>query len=365
LNGGQKMIIPHFGLARQYVNLKDELLEATDLAMRTGVLMDGEFTAEFEKWLTDYTGCEYATVVHSGTHALEFIAMHIANDEALANDNFDPIIRVPNITYPATLNAFLNIGWKVEIVDTDKSGIIIGHEENMPSSTYNCYVGLYGATGKNLRYHPNNTIVDGAQHWLSAGNNIGLGMAISFDPTKNLPSSGNGGAVVTNDRILYDSIVSAKNNGKPDYFDPGTNSRMSELECAHMLVRTRYIDEWQIARATIRKCYLKEFADLPIRCLSGDFTLHADQKFVIHTDQRDALRAYLIEQGIDARIHYPYTLSELPISKHANVISKPDLISTSVHLVRGLLSLPIYPEMTDSELEYVISKVREFYDKSN
>jgi dTDP-4-amino-4,6-dideoxygalactose transaminase len=277
----------------------------------------------------------------------------------------NPKVLLPKLTYPATLNAFLTAGWDIELGDTDKYGIL--SFTGQTSGVYNCLVGFAGLKPWEQARIENShgIIVDGAQHWLSAGNNIGLGMAISFDPTKNLPSSGNGGAVVTNDRILYDSIVSAKNNGKPDYFDPGTNSRMSELECAHMLVRTRYIDEWQIARATIRKCYLKEFADLPIRCLSGDFTLHADQKFVIHTDQRDALRAYLIEQGIDARIHYPYTLSELPISKHANVISKPDLISTSVHLVRGLLSLPIYPEMTDSELEYVISKVREFYDKSN
>lgn len=354
--------VPHFGLARQYVNLKDELLEATDLAMKTGVLMDGEFTAKFEKWLANRTGCEYATVVHSGTHALEFIAMHVANDEVLANDNFDPIIRIPNITYPATLNAFLNIGWKVEIVDTDNNGIIID-EEDMPNNKYNCYVGLYGAAGKNFRYHTNNTVVDGAQHWLSAGDNIGLGMAISFDPTKNLPSSGNGGAVVTNDRILYDSIVSAKNNGKPDYFDPGTNSRMSELECSHMLVRVKYIDEWQRRRKEIRRHYLQRFAELPIRCLSNDYMLHADQKFVIHTDQRDALHAYLIEQGIDARIHYPYTLSELPLSKHAGIISKPDLMSTSIHLVRGLLSLPIYPELMDSEVEAVIDAVCKFFDK--
>lgn len=354
--------VPHFGLARQYANLKEELLEATDLAMRTGVLMDGEFTSKFEDWLRERTGCNYATVVHSGTQALEFIAMHVADDELFVNNYLHPTIRIPNITYPATLNAFLNTNWRVELVDTDKNGMVIDDSEGYtPNRKYNCYIGLYGAAGKDFKYHTNNTIVDGAQHWLSAGDNIGVGMAISFDPTKNLPSSGNGGAVVTNDRSLHDSIVLAKNNGKPDHFDSGTNSRMSELECAHMLVRTRYINQWQKNRKEIRSYYLKEFNDLPIRCLSRDFMLHADQKFVIYTDQRDALRAYLIEQGIDARIHYPYTLSELPISKHHNVISKPDMMSTSIHLVRGLLSLPIYPEMTGSELEYVINKVKTFY----
>ena len=354
--------VPHFGLARQYVNLKDELLEATDLAMRDGNLIAGEFTNTFEKWLAERTGTKHATVVHSGTQALEFIARDNLKHETIANLNTIPIVRIPNITYPATLNAFLNTGWRVELVDTNKNGILADDGlEPIPVQTYTCYVGLYGYADQNFNYQGRHTIVDGAQHWLSAGANVGTAMAISFDPTKNLPSSGNGGAVVTNDKMTYDFIVDYKNNSKPYHFDPGTNSKMSELECAHMLVRTRYIDEWQQARSKIRKWYLTEFADLPIRCLSRDVMQHADQKFVIYTDKRDALFAYLLEHGIEAKIHYPYALSELPIAMHPNVISKPDMVSTSIHLVRGLLSLPIYPELTSNEVGYVIEKVKAFY----
>ena len=356
--------VPHFGLTRQYANLKEELLEATDLAMRDGILVGGEFTSKFEEWLRKRTGCKYASVTHSGTQALEFIAQYASDQDFLNGNDDNPVIKIPNITYPATLNAFINNGWRVTIEDTDKYGLMLtDEEEDFWGHKFKCFVGLYGAAGKGFNYDAisNHTIVDGAQHWLAAGDNVGLGMAISFDPTKNLPASGNGGAVVTQDKGLYDYVNLAKDNGKPEHIYPGTNSKMSELECAHLLVRTRYIDKWQLSRKTIRQWYINEFADLPIRCLSQDFMLHADQKFVIYTEKRDALFAYLLENGIEAKIHYRKALSELPIATDHRILSKPDMMSTSIHLVRGLISLPIYPEMTHNEMEYIINKVKTFY----
>jgi dTDP-4-amino-4,6-dideoxygalactose transaminase len=351
--------IPHFGLARQYRNLKEELLEATDLAMRDGILIGGEFTSKFEEWLCKRTGCEYATVTHSGTQALEFIAQYAKYQDLSKGNQGNPVISIPNITYPATLNAFINNGWKVIIEDTDRWGIML-LDRNDWYGNYACHVGLYGAAGRSFQYHPN-VIVDGAQHWLAGGDNVGMGMAISFDPTKNLPASGNGGAVVTKDKGLYEYINLAKDNGKPNHYYPGTNSKMSEIDCAHLLVRTKYINEWQQSRKTIRQWYINEFADLPIRCLSEGFMLHADQKFVIYTEKRDELFAYLLENGIEAKIHYKKTLGELPIANDHRILSKPDMLSTSVHLVKGLLSLPIYPELTANELEYIIQKVKQFY----
>jgi dTDP-4-amino-4,6-dideoxygalactose transaminase len=186
-------------------------------------------------------------------------------------------------------------------------------------------------------------------------------MAISFDPTKNLPSSGNGGAIVTNDQSLYDWTNVMKNNGKLDHYYPGTNSKMSEVECAHLLVRTKHIDSWQNRREQIRNYYLDRFVEMPFRCLSEPFDKHADQKFVIYTQDRNELHQHLTDNKIESRIHYPYALSELPIAK--DIIKKPDLISTSIALSRGVLSLPIYPELTDSEVEAVADTVCKFFDK--
>ena len=354
-------LIPHFGLKRQYSNLQDELLDATHEALKEGVLINGPYTAEFESWLRDYTGCKFATVTHSGTHALEFIAGYHHDLSFLAGDEEPPRIRIPNLTFPATLNAFVSTGWDIELVDTDSNGLLKSNGDyDTDFNVYNCFVGLYGATPSRDFY--SNTIVDGAQHWLAANKDqIGDGMAISFDPTKNLPASGNGGAIVTNDQSLYDWVNVMKNNGKSEHYYPGTNSKMSELECAHLLVRTQYIHQWQERREQIRNYYLDRFVDLPFKCLSREFSSHADQKFVIYTQDRNELYQYLLDKKIEAKVHYSYALSELPIAK--DIIKKPDMISTSIALSRGVLSLPIYPELTDDEVETISDTVHKFFDK--
>jgi len=353
-------LIPHFGLARQYDSLQEELSEATHLALKEGVLINGPFTASFESWLRDYTGCKYATVTHSGTHALEFMAGYHYDLSFLAGEEEAPSIRIPNLTFPATLNAFYSTGWDIELVDTDNNGLIKFDDCEDNLNVYTCFVGLYGASSD--RSFNSNTIIDGAQHWLSVSpDQIGDGMAISFDPTKNLPASGNGGAIVTNDQMLYEFTVMMKNNAKPDHYYPGTNSKMSELECSHLLVRSRYIAMWQRRRQEIRNYYLDRFADLPVRCLARDDLKHSSQKFVIYTPNRNELNDYLQSHKIESKIHYPYALSELPIAK--DIIKKPDIICTSIALSRGVLSLPIYPELTDSEIEAVADKICEFFDK--
>jgi dTDP-4-amino-4,6-dideoxygalactose transaminase len=344
--------IPHFGLKRQYNNLREELLVATDEALRNGCLISGPFTHKFEEWLRLYCGTWYAITVHSGTQALEIMARYQLTKHA----DTIPQVTVPNITYPATLNAFINAGWDIRIGDTDKNGLLDMSEHH---NSYKCFVGLYGATHDNQLGA--SVFVDGAQHWLVAQGNVGLGMAISFDPTKNLPSSGNGGAIVTNDEDLYRYAVDYRNNGKMmEHCYTGTNSKMSELDCAHLLVRSKYIDEWQARREKIRKYYIEQFKDLPIRCLSDGFLKHADQKFVIAIEERDRLHGNLILDGIETKIHYEKTIGELMVARN---LSSPDMISTSLMLSRMVLSLPIYPELKDAEVEYIAGKIRDFYTK--
>jgi dTDP-4-amino-4,6-dideoxygalactose transaminase len=363
-------LIKHFGLDRQYLNLKHELLSATDDVLKSGIFCDGSYTNRLENWLASRTKCEYAVVVHSGTQALEIIAKYLCY---VSLDLSVPLhVRIPNLTYRATLNAFVNNNayvhtymdrnYDVEIVDTDSHGIML-QPERESINTYNCYVGLYGAPTPDLL--TSQDIVDGAQHWLIADGNVGLGMAISFDPTKNLPASGNGGAIVTNSEELYKFAKSYKDNGKhfsQEIFAAGTNSKMSEIDCAHVLVRSLYIDQWQIRRQKIRKYYIDEFKNLPIKCLSKKFYRHADQKFVIATDDRDLLRYHLLKHKIEAKVHYEQTISELPATKFLceNTL---DFLTASAMLSRSVLSLPIYPELLDSEVEYIATMVKAFYDK--
>lgn len=350
------MNIPHFGLQRQYRNLKDELLDATDRALSTGQLVGGKYTRDFESWLAVKTQANFAITVHSGSQALEIIARYTLLKLHKENNKTTPTIKIPNLTYPATLNAFLNAGWKVQLVDTDKYGII-----NTDPSVYTCLVGLYGRKPwAHLKYrNVFSCIVDGAQHWLCADGDVGSGMAISFDPTKNLPSSGNGGAIVTNNVELYKFAIDYRDNGKStDFSHLGTNSKMSEQDCAQLLVRKKYIDYWQDRRHEIANYWIDCFRDLPLRCLNDTIGPHAHQKFVMYMPDRNSLHTHLITDGVESKIHYDYTLGDLPVSKN---LVKPDMLSTSVMLSRGVLSLPLYPELTDEEVEYIMEKVKSFF----
>jgi dTDP-4-amino-4,6-dideoxygalactose transaminase len=354
------MKIPHFGLKRQYNNLKDELLDATHRSLKDGQLVNGHYTKSFEEWLRYRTKTKYAITVHSGTQALEIIARY-KKDKHLDTLNKNPIIHLPNLTYPATLNAFLTAGWDVKLADTDNNGII---KDDIKHAGYVCVMGYGGRkpwpiAGYATAY---GIIVDGAQHWLVCDGDVGSGMAISFDPTKNLPSSGNGGAIVTNDEKLYLYASSYRDNNKPYFHDVGTNSKMSEQDCAQILVRAKYIDDWQRKRANIAKYWCDSFKNLPIRCLSDTKDPHAHQKFIMYLQERNSLHTHLLTDGIDSKIHYEYVLGDLPSVRDRN-IEHPDLLGVSVMLSRGVLSLPIYPELTDGEVEYIADKVVEFYDK--
>jgi dTDP-4-amino-4,6-dideoxygalactose transaminase len=353
------MKIPHFGLARQYNNIGEELLDATHRALKDGQLVGGHYTRSFEEWLKHRTKTKYAATVHSGTQALEIIARwkKIKHTETMEGN---PKVRIPNLTYPATLNTFLTAGWDVELGDTDKNGIL--NREPRVGGIYDCVMGFAGRRPwPDARYEDSyGIIVDGAQHWLVAGSNVGSGMAISFDPTKNLNSSGNGGAIVTNDEKLYLYASSYRDNCKPYFHDVGTNSKMSEQDCAHLLVRVKYIDEWQQRRKNIADYWCEQFKDLPMDCLSDTRDPHAHQKFVMYLADRNSLHTHLITDGIDSKVHYEYVLGDLPVAQDRN-INRPDLMATSVMLSRGVLSLPMYPELTDDEVEYIADKVISFY----
>jgi len=353
------MNIPHFGLKRQYNNLKEELLQATNDALKDGQLVGGKFTKQFEDWLKHRCGARYAVTVHSGTQALEIIARYKkkVHDHRMAGT---PKIIIPNLTYPATLNAFLTAGWDVELGDTDKYGIL-KFQQNSTTGIYNCLVGLYGMQPWEFARIENSysTIIDGAQHWLECHGQVGSGMAISFDPTKNLNANGNGGAIVTNDEHLYLYAYKYRDNFKPYFEEEGTNTKMSELDCAHLLVRAKYITEWQERRKQISKYWCDSFKELPINCLSDVTIPHAHQKFVIYLSERNSLHTNLLLDGIQTKISYEYVLGDLPSTKN---LSKPDMLSTSVMLSRGVLSLPIYPELTDEEVNYIAERVTKYFN---
>lgn len=344
------------GLARQYNNLREEILAATDQVLRSGQLMSGNNTVEFEAWLAKRNHSKYAVTCHSGSQALEIIAEYYRQQTSVN----PPRVVVPSMTYVATANAFIRAGWDVHIADTDRYGLL--DQDRLPldlSVQATVLVGLYGQAVELTRHWATDLIIeDGAQHWLSnGGRRVGNATAVSFDPMKNLNSYGNGGAVVTDDIDLLIFAREWRDNGKPAHANIGTNSRMSEVDSAQMLVKTGHIDAWQQRRADIALYWAKRLKDHKhIRSLidASNWTQHAFHKFVVDVDARDIVAANLALRGIETRVHYKQPLHELSAYRDYD---QPSLLSVASALSRRVLSLPLYPELTDLEVEYIIDQL--------
>jgi dTDP-4-amino-4,6-dideoxygalactose transaminase len=328
--------------------------------------MNGPWTHKFENWLAVRNGGKDAVTCHSGTQALEIIAEYW---RGLELNNKPPRVLIPSLTFVATANAFMRAGWDIYFVDVDVNGLL--DPEKIPQDLdYQAVVlvGLYGAAISHAHsvkawthwLHNNVTVIeDAAQHWL--GNNslrVGEGSAISFDPMKNLACYSNGGAVITDNRDLADFARAWGNHNKGDYKAErgGSNSRMSELDCAHMMVKTQYIDQWQARRRKIAAYMCERFENTSIRCLINEHNEHnhAFHKFVIDVDQRNRLQEKLWNASIDTRIHYEHPLHDDPVLRQ---FPGPTMLSVATALSQRVLSLPIYPELSDSDVEYVTDQV--------
>ena len=350
---------PFTGLQRQYNNLRTEILDATDTVLRSGNLMSGEYTDQFESWLAKKNHSLHAITCHSGTQALEIIASFWKQYGL-----YDPaIVLIPALTYIATANAWRRAGWTIAIADTDSYGLM-----SLPKMSKDikiraiCPVGLYGHALSNKYYDWENTIFveDAAQHWLSRDcERMGLASAISFDPTKNFNNYSNGGAVVTNDEILNAfarNWIRNRSYHDSSSAQTGTNSRMSEVDCAQMMVKTGYIDAWQTRRGEIARHWMERLSQAGIRSLidATNYQDHCYHKFVIDVDHRDQLHWALADLGIETKIHYQDPIQDLTPYQEC---AAPDMLGASYSLSRRCLSLPIYPELTDSETEYIIDRV--------
>jgi len=355
--------IPFSNISRQYNNLREEILDITDKVLSSGTLMDGEYTQKFESWLTKKNNSNYAITCTSGTVALELIAKYVIHNSLKYDNSNAPTAILPSLTYIATANAFVNAGWNICFADVDKCGIINPEtiQQNNNKSQFVVLVGLYGGDIKKayLRSGFNAIIEDAAQHWLSdKSQRYGFASAISFDPTKNFGNYANGGAIVTNDEDFAEYAKQYRNNGKPKNYHAGSNLRMSETDCAQLIVKSKYIDEWQNRRREIFAYWLDMFERNNIDTLidKNTFDRHSFHKFVISHNNRNIVKQRLAEKNIETKIHYNKALFELEtFKKYPN----PGMTSAASVLSRNVLSLPCYPELTDAEVEYIGESVIE------
>ncbi len=349
----QYLRIPYQDLTRQYASISHELLQTLDDVLQSGQYMNSIYTEELEHWLEQYMHGTYrAELVHSGTQALEMIAKFYKHRGA-------EIALVPALTFPATANAFANEGYEVKFCDVDERGIIDLNKADTDEYDIVVPVGLYG-TALNGFQSDKIIVEDAAQNWLgNYGKRLGSASALSFDPTKNLGSHGNGGAVVTHNRELRSFVERYKNHGKDgrEFMTPGTNSRMSEMDAANVYVKTHFIDGWQKRRRKIAEYWMDRLPDLH---MIDDIETHALQKFVVRVQHQTHSQNRLHAYGINTGIHYPD-----PIPRMNGFFDYDQRTPQATYLSQHILSLPFYPELTDMEVEFIADKVNQNVDAAN
>jgi len=366
-------IIPFFGIKQQYALHREELLTAIDDVYRSGQVLDGMYTMRFEDAIAERCGRTYAIAVNSGTQGLKF-ALEEFEDE---ND----ALIIPAISFVATVNTAAQSAFKnTHIVDVDPQGLMYleslerAHVEDNVTTVM--YVNLYGNTIDYDRFRLQtefftarklNVIEDAAQSFGASYKGIPSGKmgdisVLSFDPTKNLNNYGSGGMVLTDDAGIASNIRNERNNGKEsDHEYSGTNSKMSEADCAQMLVKLQYFDAWQERRNKIADYYsteLLKFVNVPV---ATPGTVHAWHKYVIRVKDRSKLQHHLSLSGIETKIHYNKTLFDYPVGMAYGPDPNSGAFWEATRLTKECLSLPIYPELTDEEVERVVEAVRDFY----
>jgi dTDP-4-amino-4,6-dideoxygalactose transaminase len=367
-------MIPFFGVDRQYKNLREEILHTTDAVLLTGQVLDGDHTAEFEDQIAKRCDRTYAITVNSGTMGL-LLALQ-SRDENLKKG-----IVIPAVSFVATLNTALldSDADKVTLCDVDFNGLIDLSTLNQSfTNDFDTlmYVNLFGNTVDYDKFrvmteffNGNNELFiveDAAQSFGASYNGIPSGKmgtvsVLSFDPTKNLNNYGSGGMILTDDVEIAECLWNYKDNGKPSGHQyVGTNNKMSEVDCAQMLVKLQYFDQWQARRTEIADYYIEQFGHYVDILPTTEGCVHAWSKFAFRVHNRDKLRKSLQDRYVPTKVHYEYSLNDLGISSFVSVDGLPG----ADKFVRETMSLPIYPELTDSEVEHIAESVKLHYTKS-
>jgi len=365
-------MIPFFGLDRQYANLREEILDVTDQVYKSGQVLNSEYTRKFEQAIAAKCNRSYALAVNSGTQGLIF-----AQQATLKNPPYTVLI--PTVSYVATINSVLLNNFIPVFCDITNKGLI-----DLDSIDYKLdqeiggimYVNLFGNTVDwdrfqiQTQFFNNNMLIieDAAQSFGASykgvpSGKMGTVSVLSFDPTKNLANYGSGGMILTDDLNIYETCRGLRDNGKTGilYHEyPGTNSKMSESDCAQLLVKLNYFDSWQRRRAEIAAYYTEElyqYVDFPV---TTEGTTHAWSKYVIQTHSRTSLQAYLSYSKIETRIHYEDALYDFGVGFPYADYGK-NFYSETSRFTRECLSLPIYPELSDGEVETIAQTVKNYF----
>jgi dTDP-4-amino-4,6-dideoxygalactose transaminase len=376
-----KVMVPFLDLQRQYRRIDDKILSVTREVYEKGIFILGEEVSAFEGEFAQYCGARYGVGVGSGTDAL-YLAL-----KAVGVKEGDEVITVAN-SFIATALAISFAGARPLFVDIDpdtytmdpnalerlvKNRIVKGKGQKIKAIIP---VHLYGHPAEmgsimDIANRYDILIVEdacqahGAEYRGRKVGSLGTVGCFSFYPTKNLGGYGDGGMAVTDDEDVYENMRLLRCYGEQKKYHhvlKGGNSRLDEIQAAILRVKLQYLDQWNNERRERARIYMRMFDDLKeiTRPAEKEYARHVYHLYVIRTDEREALCAFLHRNGIETLIHYPASIhlqeayrelghreGDLPLSEKAS---------------REVLSLPCFPEITASEIEEVAGAIRRFFE---
>jgi dTDP-4-amino-4,6-dideoxygalactose transaminase len=366
------MQVPALDLKAQYAALKDDILAAVSEVLETQWCIGGPKVAELEKNVAGISDCKYGVAVSSGTDAILNSLMSLECGPG------DEVITTP-FTFFATAGCIVRSGAKPVFVDVDPRTYNINPDLIEAAITDKTKaimpVHLYGQMADmdpimTLAKKRSLAVIEDAAQAIAStykgkkAGSFGTAGCLSFYPTKNLGGAGDGGMIVTNDANLYDRMVLMRDHGqKPQYHYRfvGGNFRLDAIQAAVLLVKLKYLDEWTQKRQQNALYYNEAFSNSKVvtpfispDCIS---TYH---QYCIRVKQRDELASYLKDKGIGCAIYYPVPLHLQEC--FVNLGYKQGDFPESEKAAQEVLALPIYPELTEEMMAYVVKTIKEFID---
>ena len=365
------MNIPFVDLKTQYISIKDEIDTAIQDVINETAFIKGKYVQQFEENYAEIYGVKHCISCANGTDAI-YITL-----KALGIGLPDEVITVAN-SWISTSETITQAGAKPVFVDIHPDYYTIDvskiEEKITPKTKAIIPVHLFGQSAEmdaimNICKRNNLFLVeDCAQAHFAEfkGQKVGtFGIAgtFSFYPGKNLGAYGDAGAIISNDDEFARKARMFANHGslkKHEHEFEGINSRMDGLQSAILSVKLKYIHQWSEKRLDIAIQYNSYFENMeevvtPKIHLDGKHVFHM---YVIRVNNRTDLQKFLKENGIETGIHYPIPLPFLDAYKYLN--HEPDEYPIAYDYKDEILSLPIFPELDESQLKYVFEKVKTF-----
>ena len=365
------MKVPFFRYDWFFQENRNDIMPKLDEIMSSGRYVNGEYTSKLEEKLAEICKRKYAVTTGSCTDAL-FFALTTAGIK-----QGDEVI-LPPFSFVATLDSVLRCGAVPVFVDISPEHYMLNvaklEEAVTPRTKAIVLVQLFGqchpqqeTIHKIAQKHVIPLIIDAAQAVGIKNNGIpatkvGDIACISFDPTKIVSAYGTGGAVLTDDENACTTIKKLANHGLSNGISEisGYNSKISELEAAYILLQIEKLPQTMARLNEVAEKYLSQLDKVKEIVLPHKYCTGPNcHKFVISTDKRDELRNYLEDNGIETKIHYAKLLSEQKILAGRKFLKHN--LTNAKKASKQVLSLPIYPNITDEEISYVCQHIKAFF----